>query len=174
MLQALRSKASEIANSYPISVEHHPKVIQRLKDRFGKEDTLIQLYVCDVLQLVMCNNSASRKKFQLSSLYDNVEMKYLSLESLGVTGDRYTILLRPFVEFSLLQVVLKIWKRELEKSVENKSELNSLLNFLKNKVISEERVLLIVLVLALTELVRNLLDLAMLNIILCQLLLIYL
>lgn len=62
---APKSKAREIVQSFPTTKENYPKVIDHFKNRFGREDMLIQVYVRDLLQLVLSNNSASSKDFNL-------------------------------------------------------------------------------------------------------------
>lgn len=74
-----KSKAREIVESFQTTSENYSKVVRHLKDRFGREDMLIQIYVRDLLQLVLSNNSY-RKDFSLSSLYDNLETKLRALE----------------------------------------------------------------------------------------------
>ncbi|XP_015908530.1 uncharacterized protein [Parasteatoda tepidariorum] len=67
-------KAREIVQSFPTTEENYPKVIQHLKNRFGREDILIQLYVRDLLNIVL-SNASGNKNFKLSFLYDNPESK---------------------------------------------------------------------------------------------------
>lgn len=75
-------------------------------------------------------------------MYDNLETKLRALESLGVTEDKYVSIIFPLVESSLPPEILKVWERDREKTPKGKSDLNSILDFLKNEVLSEERIIL--------------------------------
>ncbi|GFU03828.1 uncharacterized protein NPIL_394801 [Nephila pilipes] len=131
-----KSKARNIVESFLATVDS--KAIEHLKNRLGREDILIQVYVRDLLHLVLKNNNNRGKEFNISSLYDRLEINLRSLESLGVTEDKYTSILFPLVESCLPYDVLRIWEREWEKLNSGKNELKSILEFLKNEVLSEE------------------------------------
>ncbi|GFS48323.1 integrase catalytic domain-containing protein [Trichonephila inaurata madagascariensis] len=46
-------KAARLISSFPITAENYPKAIEQLKLRFGREDLLVQIYVRDLLSLVL-------------------------------------------------------------------------------------------------------------------------
>ncbi|GFU83008.1 uncharacterized protein TNCV_1696981, partial [Trichonephila clavipes] len=71
------------------------KAIDQLKERFGREDLLVQIYVRDLLTLVMKNAATGRAKADLPLLYDELESKLRSLESLGKTQDKIWRFLTP-------------------------------------------------------------------------------
>jgi hypothetical protein len=52
------TRAADLVNSYPMTSENYPKVIQALKARFGKEKMLMQVYVRELLKMVINNNSS--------------------------------------------------------------------------------------------------------------------
>jgi hypothetical protein len=137
-----KSKARDIVDSFPTTADNYSKAVEHLKNRFGREDILIQVYVRDLLQLVLSNNNSRGKEFNISALYDSLETKLRSLESLGVTEDKYASILFPLVESCLPYDILRIWEREREKLNTGKNELKSILEFLKNEVLSEERIML--------------------------------
>ncbi|GFX62458.1 DUF1758 domain-containing protein [Trichonephila clavipes] len=68
---------------------NYPKAIDQLKERFGREDLLVQIYVRELLNLVMKNAVSGRTKTDLSTLYEVLEGKLRSLESLGRTQEKY-------------------------------------------------------------------------------------
>ncbi|GFV20598.1 uncharacterized protein TNCV_776441 [Trichonephila clavipes] len=77
--------------------------------RFGQEDVLIQVYVRELLKLVLQN--AEVNKVNLSSLYDKIEAQLRALESLGVTKEKYAAMLFPLVESCLPVEILRAWER---------------------------------------------------------------
>ncbi|GFX06289.1 uncharacterized protein TNCV_505091 [Trichonephila clavipes] len=82
-----KSKAERLVLSFPAMAENYPKAIDQLKERFGREDLLVQIYVRELLNLVMKNADSGRAKTDLSTLYDELEGKSRSLESLGRTQE---------------------------------------------------------------------------------------
>ncbi|GFV65412.1 uncharacterized protein TNCV_2638421 [Trichonephila clavipes] len=63
------SRARDIVESFPMTPENYRKAFDYLKMRFGQEDVLIQVYVRELLKLVLQNTEV--KKVNLSSLYDS-------------------------------------------------------------------------------------------------------
>ncbi|GFY71660.1 integrase catalytic domain-containing protein [Trichonephila inaurata madagascariensis] len=49
------SKAARLISSFPITAENYPKAVEQLKLRFGREDLLVQIYVRDLLSLILQN-----------------------------------------------------------------------------------------------------------------------
>ncbi|GBM72096.1 hypothetical protein AVEN_80765-1 [Araneus ventricosus] len=75
------SSAEELIKSFPPGGESYSKALQQLQSRFGKEDLLKEVYVRDLLSLVLLKNS--KQKFSLRTLYDNLQSKLRALEVLG-------------------------------------------------------------------------------------------
>ncbi|XP_011698818.1 PREDICTED: uncharacterized protein LOC105456456 [Wasmannia auropunctata] len=71
LIQAMRkdSRASVLVNSFPPTAANYEKVIASLKSRFGREDLLVEVYVREMLKLVL-NQSAKSSYTSLSSIYD--------------------------------------------------------------------------------------------------------
>ncbi|GFV12438.1 integrase catalytic domain-containing protein [Trichonephila clavipes] len=78
-----KSKAERLILSFPATAANYPKAVDQLKKRFGREDLLVQIYVRDLLTMVMKNAVSGRAKTDLSRLYDELEGKLRALESLG-------------------------------------------------------------------------------------------
>ncbi|GFV98142.1 integrase catalytic domain-containing protein [Trichonephila clavipes] len=53
------SKAARLISSFPIA-ENYPKTVEQLKLRFGREDLLVQIYVGDLLSLVLKNATTGK------------------------------------------------------------------------------------------------------------------
>ncbi|GFX25661.1 DUF1758 domain-containing protein [Trichonephila clavipes] len=67
-----KSKAERLVLSFPATAENYPKAIDQLK-KFGREDLLVQIYVRELLNLVMKNAVSGRTKTDLSALYDELD-----------------------------------------------------------------------------------------------------
>ncbi|GFV94145.1 DUF1758 domain-containing protein [Trichonephila clavipes] len=138
------SKAERLVLSFPATAANYPKAIDQLKERFGREDLLVQIYVRDLLNLVMKNAATGRAKTDLPLLYDELQSKLRSLESLGKTQDKYGDFLTPLVESCLLEEVLVAWEKSRNHQTESEGSrsLEQLMNFLRQEVKGEEMVLL--------------------------------
>jgi len=137
------SRAEEVVPSYPQSEENYKKAVEALKTRFGKEKLLTQVYVRELLKMVINNNTGTKTNFKASQIYDKLESHIRALESLGVTTEQMARFLYPMVESSLSEELLVAWQRSplhgKDGSTENPplSELD--LEFLKRKVENEEQ-----------------------------------
>ncbi|GFT52580.1 uncharacterized protein TNCV_4267151 [Trichonephila clavipes] len=75
-----KSKAERLILSFPATASNYPKAVNQLKERFGREDLLVQIYIRDFLTIVMKNAVSGRAKTDLSGLYDELEGKLRALE----------------------------------------------------------------------------------------------
>ena len=145
LLQATipKSRARQLVESYPCTSDNYMKVIESLKSRFGRDDLLVEVYVRELLKLVLSNLN---DKMSLATLYDKMEAQLRALETLGVTSDKYTAMLYPLVESCLPEELLRIWQRSssYEKDSVLESRLESMMTFLRNEVENEERISLAV------------------------------
>ncbi|GFT74282.1 uncharacterized protein TNCV_1925071, partial [Trichonephila clavipes] len=82
------SKAERLILSFPATAANYLKAIEQLKERFGRDDLLVQIYVRDLLGLVMKNAVKGRSKTDLTYLYDESEEKLSAVESLGRTQEK--------------------------------------------------------------------------------------
>ncbi|GFX98151.1 DUF1758 domain-containing protein [Trichonephila clavipes] len=92
----------------------------------------------------MKNAATGRANADLPLLYDELESKLRSLESLGKTQDKYGDFLTPLVESCLPEEVLVAWERSRNPQTESEGSrsLEQLMNFLRQEVKGEEMVLL--------------------------------
>ncbi|GFT83803.1 uncharacterized protein TNCV_4857591 [Trichonephila clavipes] len=67
------SKAARLISSFPITAENYPKAVEQLKLKFGREDLLVQIYVRDLLSLVLKNATTGKNAPDLATLYDMLE-----------------------------------------------------------------------------------------------------
>ncbi|GFT30114.1 integrase catalytic domain-containing protein [Trichonephila clavipes] len=90
----------------------------------------------------MKNAVSGRTKTDLSALYDELEGKLRSLESLGRTQEKYGDFLTPLVESCLPEEILMAWerKRNTETDAKGSRTLEHLMTFLRLEVQGEEMV----------------------------------
>ncbi|KAL1448563.1 hypothetical protein WDU94_013886, partial [Cyamophila willieti] len=126
------SPAQRVINSYPATEAMYPEVIKALNERFGRSDLLTELYIREMMSLVL-QNTVSKTKMSVSDLYDKLQSHLRNLDSLGVTTENYASILMPLVSSSLPSDLLQIWERT-DTGATSKEFLDSLLNFLKCEV----------------------------------------
>lgn len=146
------SRARHLVESFPATGENYPKIIDSLKSRFGRDDLQIEVYIRELLKLIL-NNAMSKGKIDISNLYDNIETQLRSLETLGIKSDKYSAMLFPLIESCLPEELLRVWQRSstalcaeivlvIKSNVTLENRLKALLQFLGNKVENEERICL--------------------------------
>lgn len=136
------SRARQLVESFPAIGENYKKVINVLKSRFGRDDLQIEVYIREMLGLII-NNAGSNKKLDLSTLYDRLETQLRALETLGVASDKCSAMLFPLIESCLPSELLRIWQRSRVDDPGNSSmeiRLESLMKFLRGEVENEQRV----------------------------------
>ncbi|GBN32830.1 hypothetical protein AVEN_94651-1 [Araneus ventricosus] len=102
------SSAEELIKSFQSNGVSYSKALQ-LQSCFGKEDLMIEVYVRDLLALVLLENS--QQKFSLRKLYDNLESELRALEVLCVARDKYAAMLHSLIESSLPDDTPRVWQR---------------------------------------------------------------
>src|SRR5690606_25701614 len=73
------SEARRVVETFPALGKNYQKVVARLKQRYGRENTLVQVYVRELLALVISNASKNRP-VDISTLYDQIETQLQALE----------------------------------------------------------------------------------------------
>lgn len=133
------SRARQIVESYLPTPDNYPRVIDSLKSRFGREDLLVEVYVRELLKLVLGNLNS---KLNLTTLYDKIETQLRSLETLGVNSDKCAAMLYPLIESCLPEDIMRAWQRSTayDSSCTLKSRLDKLMDFLRKEVENEERI----------------------------------
>lgn len=153
LLQSVESgtRARDLLESYPITSENYPKSLKAFQERYGNKDILIEVYVREFLKLITVNVQAKgNEKLSLCDLVTRVEAHLRSLESMGLDIESNSAWLYPMVESCLPEDIIKAWQRcnvgarestsisSTEQGV-TKSNLTTLMDFLKNEVTGEER-----------------------------------
>ncbi|UYV66917.1 hypothetical protein LAZ67_4003322 [Cordylochernes scorpioides] len=75
LIQSMKvgTRAERLVKSYPLTEANYPKVIEALRDRFGDKVILTEVYVRQLLKLVI--NNVRKKNISLESSYDQVTPK---------------------------------------------------------------------------------------------------
>ncbi|KAF8778197.1 hypothetical protein HNY73_014941 [Argiope bruennichi] len=95
-LKSLLGGAAAIAvNGFALSDENYDQALKLLKQRFGREELVINAHMSKLLNLVPVTDS--NNIYGLRKLYDTVEINLRSLESLKVTSEMYGHLLYPIL-----------------------------------------------------------------------------
>ncbi|XP_059057799.1 uncharacterized protein LOC131851326 [Achroia grisella] len=115
---------------------NYQKAVKQLKEQFGRDDLLIQIYVRELLTLVQDQTRGSAT--QIGVLYDKLKTQLYALDSLNVTTDKYASMLRPLVESALPIELLCNWEQTEFYEKDQSDYFNNLLNFIKQEVESEE------------------------------------
>ncbi|GBN38795.1 hypothetical protein AVEN_75280-1 [Araneus ventricosus] len=105
------SRAREVIESFQPTGDNYPKAIDCLKTRFGRNDLQVEVYVRELLKLVLKNANSNFCSNNLCALYDNLEQQIRALETLGVTTDKSAALLYPLVESCMPENFLRAWQR---------------------------------------------------------------
>jgi hypothetical protein len=113
LIQATASgtRAREIVDSLPPTVENYAKAIDSLKSRFGREELLMEVYVRELLGLIIKNATETKNNVNTAQLYDKLESYLRALESIGMTTDKYATMLFPMVESCIPEELLRVWLR---------------------------------------------------------------
>ncbi|GFS47489.1 uncharacterized protein TNCV_1612271 [Trichonephila clavipes] len=152
------SKAVRVVESFPGTADNCPKAVAQLQERFGRENLLVQIYVRDLLSMVMKNAATGRSKTDLPTLYDKLEAKIQALESLGRTQDKYGEFLSPLVETCLPEDILLAFERSKNFKEDTPGEGRTsklIMNFLKQEVKNDEMVNLLGIIFQLLSIKRK-------------------
>ena len=105
----LEGEAQEAIQGLALTEQHYRVACQILQERFGRKERIIFKHVQELLNLssVTKNNSMSG----LQKLQDMLLSHVRSLESLGIAGDNYGVLLTPIVLSSLPADIRMQWAR---------------------------------------------------------------
>lgn len=138
------SRSRRIVESFPPSKNNtsYEAAINALKERYGRIDLLIEVYIRELLTIVISN--AKSEKLDLDELYDQLECHLRFLEILGVTTGNCAAILCPLLESCLTPEFLRAWQRSCteDEVTDADRRLIRLRSFIKTEVQGEQRILL--------------------------------
>ena len=133
LLSLLHGEARQAVQDLSMTADHYNMACQILEDRFGRKERIIFTHVQKLLHVTIpskCSMSI------LWKLYDDLLTHTRSLESLGIDGDKYGVILTPLISSCLPQDIRLEWSRE---GIGKESDLKFLLEFLKGEIQRRER-----------------------------------
>ncbi|GFX64359.1 uncharacterized protein TNCV_1413421 [Trichonephila clavipes] len=65
------SRAREVVESFPATAANYAKAVDSLKARFGRDDLLVEVYVRELLKLII--SVQKQEKISMTSLYDKLK-----------------------------------------------------------------------------------------------------
>lgn len=147
------SRARQLVESFPAIGKNYAPIVDCLTSRFGREDLQIEVYIRELLKLIL-NNAISPNKLDVATLYDRLETQLRALETLGVKSEKCAAVLFPLIESCFPEGLLRVWQRSPRisefKSSQNslggsehptmEEKLNGLMTFLKNEVENDQRI----------------------------------
>lgn len=139
------SEAENIVNGFPTTGDNYTKAFESLRNRFGRDDLLIEFYTRELLSLALQTATNKGKRVNISMIYDKISEHIRALETLGVRTDNCATMLYPLVESSLPEKIFRAWQRSMLSSAtsdeaEVPDRLTRLLQFLRAEVGNEERI----------------------------------
>lgn len=139
LMQALDGKPKKMLEEFPATEEGYQEAIDHLKSRFGRKEELIELYIREMIGVVV----NKQKEQRLAAIYDQLEGHLRALSTLGVGKDQFSAVLYPLVESCISSNTLIAWERSKASYVGNGEidKLSKLMDFLRNEAESEERIL---------------------------------
>lgn len=147
LIQALQpgTEPHQIVSGYPQSGENYPKAIEALQKRYGEEDLLLQVYVRELLGLVI-SNVQTKDKVPFKDLYLKLDSHLRALKSLNLEKADPATWLFPLVESSLPEDTLYNWQRnpmsryDGSKEIPPRSRLDMLMCFMEEEVQIRQRI----------------------------------
>ena len=128
----LKGEAARAVSGLPLTDENYQKAVELLKDRFGRNQILINAYMETLIKINVPSSDVKR----LRTFYDTCESYIRGLESLGVVTDTFGSLLIPVLLKKLPEEVRRI---TLRANSHADSSLNELRNGLREEIETREK-----------------------------------
>ncbi|CAL1285444.1 unnamed protein product [Larinioides sclopetarius] len=109
--ESMLSRVAMCISTFPQSVENYSKAIEQLKLKFKRNDLLFQIYVRDLLFMMMKNVVSQKNYADLPALYDWMETKLRALGNMGLAEEEFDDFLGSLMESCLIETILQAWKK---------------------------------------------------------------
>ncbi|UYV75229.1 hypothetical protein LAZ67_12002992 [Cordylochernes scorpioides] len=143
LLQSLSvdTEAYKIVSIYPLTEENYSKAIDALRRRYANPDLLLQVYVRELLKLVI-ESASGKKKLSFHELYYKIQSYLGSLKSLNLESASPDTWLYPLVESCLSDELLLAWQRSqfIKLDVEHQTRLDQLMDFLEREILIQQNI----------------------------------
>ncbi|GFY04700.1 uncharacterized protein TNCV_419561 [Trichonephila clavipes] len=85
-----KSGATEFIESYPVTSENYDKAFLVLKKHFRKPELLVEVYVRELIKMIITNVKVDNRDRLPLDRYDKIEAHLRALESLGLKSKENT------------------------------------------------------------------------------------
>ena len=126
----MTGEAAAVIEGMSMTEVNYASAKKLLEDRFGRREKIIFSHIQALL------NTSSFTNQNSWTMYDRLQSHIRSLENLGIKGDTYGVILTPLVLHQLPTHFRLEWARS---SAGKESDLDNLLDFLKNELERRER-----------------------------------
>ncbi|UYV72544.1 hypothetical protein LAZ67_9003635 [Cordylochernes scorpioides] len=136
------TRASKMVNSYPLTAENYPKVIETLTERFGRPELLQQVYVRDLIRLMI--DCSSKQQLKVTSFYDELVTHLRALESLKIEARQMSVFIFPMIEACLSEELMKAWQRRplidvnIDSNDSTQTRVDLIMKFLQKEAAAEQ------------------------------------
>ncbi|UYV64964.1 hypothetical protein LAZ67_3002576 [Cordylochernes scorpioides] len=113
------TRASKLVDSYPLTAENYPKVIETLTERFGRPELL-------------------------TSFYDELVTHLRALESLKIESRQMSVFIFPMIEACLSEELMKAWQRsplhdvKIDANDSTQTRVDLIMEFLQKEAAAEQ------------------------------------
>ncbi|UYV74426.1 hypothetical protein LAZ67_11003513 [Cordylochernes scorpioides] len=136
------TRASKLVDSYPLTAENYPKVIETLTERFGRLELLQQVYVRDLIRLMI--DCSSKQQLKVTSFYDELVTHLRALESLKIEARQMSVFIFPMIEACLSEELMKAWQRsplhdvKIDANDSTQTRVELIMEFLQKEAAAEQ------------------------------------
>ena len=123
----LKGEAAKSVEGLALTSSNYDAAVEILSQRYGRPEKLVFLHIQSLLSL---------KEPNLVALQDTLLSHIRSLESLGVSGEKYGVILTPLVLSRLPEAVRLEWARDSE---HHEGDLSYLVKFIDGEIRRQER-----------------------------------
>lgn len=138
-----KTEARSIISAYPPTGENYDAAVESLRRRYGREGLQLQVYLRELLSLVIANVTA-KEKISLDVLYLKLQSHLRALDTLDLSKAEPSMYFYPLVESSLPADVLRAWLRcpavVDQDGNPSKNKLQNLMSFLEKEVEGEQQI----------------------------------
>ncbi|UYV84143.1 hypothetical protein LAZ67_X001310 [Cordylochernes scorpioides] len=131
-----------LLQSLSVDTEAYKIAIDILRRRYANPDLLLQVYVRELLKLVI-DSASGKKKLSFHELYYKIQSYLGYLKSLNLESASPDTWLYPLVESCLSDELLLAWQRRsqfIKLDVEHQTRLDQLMDFLEREILIQQNI----------------------------------
>ena len=133
LLSLLKGEVAAAVRGLSLTAANYRSARELLKERFGRPERIIFSHIQDLLNIMIPKHPGVP---MLWEMYDQLQAHVRSLEALGISSEKYGVVLTPLVLSRLPSELRMEWAREGER---REGDLGFLLEFLQREIERRER-----------------------------------